>query len=393
MDIERLIGIESVREFFNIEDTNNISARAREFMEVMDSAVFEPGEEIVSYGDTSESGMYIILKGSAEVVSPNGIIVNNLVVGDFIGERALIKDDVRAATVRALEYVECAHISRALFEDIADKNRRIYAFIIDMLYEKTTRLVMKQQRINTELEIAAIIQESMLEHDFSHINLLPDIHFYAETKPAKEVGGDFYDVFMIDENRLCFLVADVAGKSISAAMFMMMSKTYIKNFALVGMPINEVAFKTNNALAANNAADIFVTAFLCVLDITTGQLQYVNCGHNRPYISRNGNDFVMMSKDEAQADLVIGVIPDTPYSLQTTNLYPGDKIFMYTDGITEALNNKGEFFDDSGLMRALNDADKTRDPKEFVDDVYEAMMEFVGDAQQSDDVTMVYLSR
>ncbi len=393
MDIEKLIKIDTIREFFNITDDKGVPEGARALLENMELAVFEKGDMIVTLGDTAESGMFIILEGNTEVLNKCNENINTLGTGDFIGELALINDDKRAATVRALGHVECAHISKPLFEKIADMNRKIYAGFMNMLYVRTTRLVTQQQKIKAELDTATKIQESMLEHDFSDFNKLDNINIYAAMKPAKEVGGDFYDVFMIDKDRMCFLVADVAGKSVSGAMFMMMAKTHIKNYALLGMPINEVAFRANNALAENNKADKFVTAFLCVLNVYTGELEFADCGHNRPYISRKGGDFVMMTKEEAAADLVLGMMSDMPYRMQKTFLMPGDKMFLYTDGVTEAMNEAEEFFSDSGLAEALNAEDKEAKPETFVENIFEKVTSFAGEASQSDDITMVYLSR
>ena len=138
-----------------------------------------------------------------------------------------------------------------LFDEIAMKNRKIYGSFMNMLYTKTTKLVTEQERIKSELEIATRIQAGCLEDDFTKVNQLPNVNLTARMRPAKEVGGDFYDVFMIDDSHLCFLIADVSGKGVPAALFMSMAKIHIKNYAALGLPLAEVVSRANDNLLFN----------------------------------------------------------------------------------------------------------------------------------------------
>jgi sigma-B regulation protein RsbU (phosphoserine phosphatase) len=195
---------------------------------------------------------------------------------------------------------------------------------------------------------------------------------------------------MIDDKHMCFLIADVSGKSVPGAMFMMMSKTHIKNYASLGMPLDEVVYRVNERLCENNMANMFVTLFVCTLDLETGIVSYVDAGHNLPYISKAGGEFKMLS---CEANLVVGMMEDMPYNLQTLELKKGDRIFFYTDGVTEAMNKKDEFYTERRLEEALNSIDKNLSPEEFLEENYRRVEEFTEGAEQSDDITMLYLAR
>lgn len=391
MDIERLKEVKTIQEFFQITGETAISDGTKAFLEAMTEVKIPAGMDIVTYGHESEDGMYIILEGIADVYSSNNNLINTLSVGDFIGELGLINDDIRAATVRARGDVICANISRKLFDKIAFHNRKVYGTFMNMLYNKTTKLVSEQERIKSELEIAKQIQAGCLENDFTEFNSLRDVKLTARMRPAKDVGGDFYDMFMIDESHLCFLIADVSGKGVPAAMFMSMAKTHIKNYATLGLPLSEVACRVNNQLCYKNQAMMFVTAFICVLDLETSKLTFINAGHNLPFVKHDDGEFDMV---KAKANLVLGMMEDVPYKEQYMDLKKGDCIYMYTDGVTEALNPKQELLGDAYLKNMLNRyAQKASDVDVFVDKMYEEVDAFADGEMQADDITMVYLCR
>ena len=391
MNAEMLREITTIQEFFKITPGEELKEGTRMLLEAMEEVAFEPGQDIVTFGADSDDGMYIILNGTTKVLSQDGKLINTLYSGDFIGELGLINDDKRGATVRAIDRVICANISKALFEDIASKNRKIYGTFMNMLYTKTTKLVTEQERIKSELAIATRIQSECLENDFTPFNKLPDIKLKACTRPAKEVGGDFYDMFMIDENHLCFLIADVSGKGVPAAIFMSMAKTHIKNYATLGLPLSEVAERANDQLCYKNESGMFVTAFICVLDLNTGEVTYINAGHNRPFIIGEDGRFSMV---QAKANLALGMMEGVPYKEQKLTLAKYNCIYMYTDGVTEALNTRDEFFGDQRLEQVVNEnMDKAGDVDGFLDAMYTAVDDFAEGAMQADDITMVYLSR
>ena len=391
MDAEALKQVSTIREFFKIDEEKELSEGTRLLLEAMTELEIPKGRDIVTCGAGSEDGMYIILSGKADVFSSDGTRINRLGAGDFVGELGLINDDNRAATVRASSDVRCANISKRLFEDIASRNRKIYGSFMNMLYTKTTKLVTEQERIKSELSIATKIQADCLENDFTAFNRLTAVNLTAHMKPAKEGGGDFYDVFMIDQDHLCFLIADVSGKGVPAALFMTMAKTHIKNFATVGLPLAEVAVRANNQLCYKNESGMFVTAFICVLDVRSGEVQFVNAGHNCPFVQKQDGAFEMF---RAKANLVFGLMEDVPYREQTLTLNPGDSIYLYTDGVTEALNPEQELFGDDRLYEILNrHRAQAGEPETFVQAIYREVQAFADGEPQADDITMLYVTR
>lgn len=391
MNVELLRTIPTVQEFFRVKAEGEIPESTRLLLEAMQEVVFETGEDIVTIGEESEDGMYIITEGHTDVLNDQGECVNKLGKGDFIGELGLINDDRRGATVRATDRVVCANISKRLFFEVANRNKKIYGMFMNMLYRKTEKLVAEQERIKSELAIATKIQVSCLEKDFTPFHQLPDVYVTADMCPAKEVGGDFYDIFMIDDTHLCFAIADVSGKGVPAALFMSMAKTHIKNYASLGLPLDEVAFRVNNQLCYKNEEGMFVTAFICVLDFETNEMKFINAGHNPPFLMKSGEEFVMM---KPKANLVFGMMEDVPYQEQRILLEKGDVIYLYTDGVTEALNAENELFGEKRLAEALNRCrDKIDRSDAFMKQLYREVDVFANGVSQADDITMLCLSR
>ncbi|MCR4586072.1 MAG: SpoIIE family protein phosphatase [Lachnospiraceae bacterium] len=392
MDIERLSRMPSIRKFFAIEDGGDIPEGVRLFLSAMQEVKIPAKSDVVTYGAGCEDGMYIILSGSCEVLSASGEKINtSLGEGDFVGELALMNDQPRSATVRAVTDVSCANISKQLFEEIGSSNRKIYGSFMTMLYNRTTHLVKEQERVRTELAVASRIQDGLLEHDFSEFNELDHVKLYACTRPAKEMGGDFYDMFMIDEDHLCFLIADVSGKGIPAAMFMSMAKIHIKNYASLGLPLDEVAIRTNDQLCYKNEEEMFVTVFLCVLDLKTNELKFINAAHGSPFVSRAGGSF---TAPKIKTNIAFGIYEGVKYIEQSMLLEPGDSIYIYTDGVNEANNKDWEMFGNERLEAALNqNKELLAEPEKLVGRLYGEIDAFAGEAEQSDDITMVYLTR
>lgn len=391
MNAEYLRTLPTIREFFKIKETGELQEGTRLLLEAMTEITIPSGQDVVTFGEPSDDGMYIILEGTTDVLAKDGKLINTLGAGDFIGELGLINDDTRGATVRASGQVRCANISKALFDEIAMKNRKIYGSFMNMLYTKTTKLVTEQERIKSELEIATRIQAGCLEDDFTKVNQLPNVNLTARMRPAKEVGGDFYDVFMIDDTHLCFLIADVSGKGVPAALFMSMAKIHIKNYAALGLPLAEVVSRANDNLCYKNEEGMFVTAFICVLDVETGDVNFVNAGHNLPFLSQGDGEFCML---QAKANLVLGLMDGIPYREQHLQLNPGDCIYLYTDGVTEALNPEQKLLGDDYLKDMLNRHRKdSANVEEFVQAMYREVDDFADGETQADDITMVYLSR
>ena len=255
--------------------------------------------------------------------------------------------------------------------------------------ENLTRETAEKERIATELDVAAEIQSGMLPKDFP---ARKDFELFATMTPAKEVGGDFYDFYMLDETHLAITVADVSGKGIPAALFMVITKTVLQNFAASFYKQNGLApvvAAANEQLCAQNDAMMFVTAFVGVLDLETGEFVYVNAGHNPPVIFRaeeNHCEFLDVKKN-----FVLGPMDGIPFVEQRVNFKRGDLIFLYTDGVTEALNVADEEYLPDRLIAFMNSIDCRADLQTLLKNVRGDVSKHVGAAEQSDDITMFAL--
>ncbi len=254
---------------------------------------------------------------------------------------------------------------------------------VDNLMEITA----EKERIGTELELASRIQASMLPSIYPAFPERDEFDIYGSMSPAKEVGGDFYDFFFVDENRLVIAIADVSGKGVPAALFMMISKILVQNLALIGHSPKEVLEIANRQICNNNPEDMFVTLWVGMLDVSTGRLVAADAGHEYPVFKQGDGVFELMKDPHGPA---IGVMEDVPYREYEVQLEPGDKLFLYTDGVPEATSNDEELFGIDRMVEALRPVgDKA--PHEVLDAVNEAVAEFVGEAAQFDDLTMLCL--
>lgn len=253
--------------------------------------------------------------------------------------------------------------------------------------ENMARTAAEKEHIKTELDLARNIQEGMLPKDFPRQQ---EFSLSAAMHPAKDVGGDFYDFYFLDEDHLAVTVADVSGKGIPAALFMVIAKTLLKDSTIGAKhpeKLSEAVEQANDALIDSNQAGMFVTAFCGVLDLKTGEFHYANAGHNPPLL-RHGTDFSFIPKAKS---LVLGVMEGEAYPTETIPLAPGDAIFLYTDGVTEAMNENGEMFRENRLQATLKSTPPTADAGALTSAVQEALQAYVGDAEQSDDITMLAL--
>ncbi len=240
-------------------------------------------------------------------------------------------------------------------------------------------------RIDKELEFARIIQMSALPNTFPPFPDHKEIDIFASMNAAKEVGGDFYDFYLVDENKLAFIIADVSGKGIPAAMFMMTSKTLIKSLATEGNDISTTITAANTKLCENNEANMFITAFMGCLDLNTGKLEYVSAGHNPPLIKHGDGSFEYLPKSKT---IVLAAMEGYPYKAQELQLEPGDVIYTYTDGVTEATDSNNELYGEPRLKDALNNQSWSS-MEELCRGIKKDVDAFVGDAPQFDDITML----
>jgi sigma-B regulation protein RsbU (phosphoserine phosphatase) len=245
----------------------------------------------------------------------------------------------------------------------------------------------EKERIGAELNVATRIQASMLPSIFPAFPDRSEFEIYASMLPAKEVGGDFYDFFLIDEQTLAVVMADVSGKGVPAALFMVIAKTLLKNNAQNGQSPKEVFETVNNLLCENNEAGMFVTVFMGYLDIPSGKFSFVNAGHNPPLIRRKGEAFEWL---HTKVGFVLAGMEDMVYVEGETRLNAGDEFYLYTDGVTEAVNNEYELFTDPRLLEVANSY-LDLPIKEFTVSVKREIDKFAEGAEQADDITMLML--
>ena len=248
-------------------------------------------------------------------------------------------------------------------------------------------MIKEQERIVKELSTARQIQKSVLPHIFPPFPDRAEIDLFATMDPAKDVGGDFYDFYFIDEDHLCLVIADVSGKGIPAALFMMLSKRILEDLARQEPTPSTILEKTNDLLCDNNQAEMFVTVWLGILEISTGKLTAANAGHEFPAICKKGGSFELYKDTHG---FVVGGMEGVHYKGYDLQLNPGDKLFVYTDGVPEATDGSGEMFGTDRMITALRSCtDNT--PEEILQGVKSAVDSFVGDAEQFDDLTMMCL--
>ena len=245
----------------------------------------------------------------------------------------------------------------------------------------------REERIAMELSVATKIQADLLPNTFPAFPDRKEFDIFASMTPAKEVGGDFYDFFMIDERHVAIVVADVSGKGVPAALFMVIGKTLIKVQSNKGKPLTETFYEVNNLLCETNKENLFITAFEGILDLVTGEFTFVNAGHEMPFISRGGRHF---KPYEIEPGFVLAGMEEMDFEGGTITLEPGDKIFQYTDGVTEAKDANNKFY---GMERleAVLDTVSDKSVNEILPVVKADIDAFVGEAPQFDDITMLCL--
>ncbi|MBQ9227637.1 MAG: SpoIIE family protein phosphatase [Eubacterium sp.] len=245
----------------------------------------------------------------------------------------------------------------------------------------------EKERIGTELGIASQIQEASIPSLFPAYPNRTEFDIYASMTPAKEVGGDFYDFFLIDDDHLALVMADVSGKGVPAALFMMVTKILINDRTLMGGTPGEILTFVNDRICENNSADMFVTVWMGILEISTGIITAANAGHDDPAVYRADGSFEIVKNRHGP---VIGAMEGLKYKNFEIRLGKGDKIFLYTDGVPEATDSQNRMFTTDGMLNALN-AGRNCSPQEILNTVWDHVNAFVGDAPQFDDLTMLCL--
>lgn len=271
-------------------------------------------------------------------------------------------------------------------EELFDSFKEMYSDVREYIDELST-VTAEKEKIGAELSVAAHIQASMLPCIFPAFPERKEIDIYATMDPAKEVGGDFYDFFMVDDRHLAIVMADVSGKGVPAALFMVIGKTLIKDHTTPGRDLGRVFTEVNNLLCEANSEGLFITAFEGVLDLVTGEFNYVNAGHEMPFVCKTGGNF---EAHKIRPGFVLAGMEDMRYKAGSMMLDIGDKIFQYTDGVTEATNINNELYGMYRLSEILNKV-HDRAPQDILTSVKKDIDEFVGEAPQFDDITMLCL--
>ena len=267
-----------------------------------------------------------------------------------------------------------------LSEDISD-----LAVAIDKYTGEITKLTGERERAAAEMDTAGAIQAGQLPNKFPAFPDRTDFDIYASMTPAKDVGGDFYDFFFVDEDHLALVIADVSGKGVPAALFMMMSRMMINDYTSFGLSPAEVLTRVNEKICRNNDKNMFVTVWLGILEISTGKVTAANAGHEYPMLRQPGGVF---EKLKDKHGFVLGGMSGKTYTQYEFTLRKGGTLFVFTDGVTEARAPDRKMFREERLIESLNKSPDAP-PKELLELVHRDVSEFVGDAPQSDDLTML----
>ena len=342
------------------------------------------GETIIAYHQAKDRTRFYAIGGL--------IILMAMILAGAVVLGSRIVDPLNSMTKKISELSETNRVFKMedefrtgdevqkLAESFADISERTVQYM-----ETVLQVTAEKERIGAELSLANAIQSNMLPHIFPAFPTRHEFDIYASMDPAKEVGGDFYDYFLIDDDHLCMVMADVSGKGVPAALFMMASKIILQSVAMLGSHPAEILNKTNEAICSNNEAEMFVTVWLGILDIPTGRLVAANGGHEYPCIKRPGGKFEIFRDKHA---LVLGAMDDTVYSEYEMTLEPGTKLFLYTDGLPEASDPDNVLYGMERMVDALNE-DPDADPEQILKRVRRRVDEYVREAEQFDDLTML----
>ena len=240
-----------------------------------------------------------------------------------------------------------------------------------------------------ELDTARQVQLSMLPKKFPPFPNVKQIDIFGRMEAAKSVGGDFFDFFLIDDDRLGFVIGDVSGKGISASIFMAVAMTIIRTFGVTGMTTNECLSQSNELLYANSSESMFVTVFYGVLNYKTGELKYTNAGHNYPYLLTNENKVIELNTNSS---VILGAFPNPEFIENKVKLEPNTTIITYTDGVTEAMNEDRQLLGNSSLVQYLDFMQTKNTTKNMVDEIFDLVKQHANGCEQSDDITVLTVS-
>lgn len=333
----------------------------------------------------------------AQVITVTLILALFVVVGQAFYLHRVFLRPVKTITYEARRFAEENTISEPELTDrirnrdelgllsrsIDEMEGRIVSYVEDL-----TKMTAEKERLRTELSLAAEIQKNVLPRVFPAFPDRREFDLYATMTPAKEVGGDFYDFFLTDEDHLCLSIADVSGKGVPAALMMMSSKIILANFAKMGNRPGKILEAANEAILSGSREGMFMTAWLGILELSTGKLTAACAGHEYPALYQPGGSFELLKE---RPGLVLGGMEGIHYRDYEVTLQPGARLFLYTDGVSEATTRDNRLFGKERLLASLNQ-NPLASPKELLRTVQESVNDFVKDAEQFDDLTMLCIS-
>lgn len=360
----------------------------------------DEGQLLLSPGEINHH-LYLLLSGQLNVCfdvvdSAASIPINP---GEYIGEMSIIEERETSAFVVAQAPSRLVAIHEDQFWQKAAKYPEVMRNMLQMFSQRMrkqnqmTRRSLEQQlyleHLQHELEAAGKIQANILPQEFPLFPDHPEVDVCAIMEPAKEVGGDFYDAFALDDDHVCVAVGDVSGKGLPAAMFMVRSITLLRMTLSKKKKFSSMMDKINQMLCENNKDFTFLTLFVAMLNVRTGELEIVNGGHNPPFVSFGGEPFRLLPMPKGA---LLGVSPSITFETKLVQMQPGDALVLYTDGVTESEDRQQQQFSAARAVQALNTAVPPHTPATLIKQLHDAVLDFAQDAPQSDDMTILALT-
>lgn len=395
--------IASIKDRFNGDTV--ILSKSLEELASQKKASYEEVFGIKSYVVVRRYKDFYVLEGMplSEVYAPYNVILIALTLvyaGVFIVLFLLLSRMIEEQVVRGVYSLNgtLSKITEGNLEEKADfRNSIEFDGLSDGINHTVDRLKQMigeaEKKMEEELAFAKEIQTSAVPNIFPPFPEQESFGLYAMMDTAKAVGGDFYDFFMINDHTLALVMADVSDKGMPAALFMMRAKTLIKTYAEQGLPVEEVASKANAALCEENSTKMFVTAWIGFLDLDNGKISFVHAGHTKPIVlGETGARYLARKKNR-----MLGIFESSPYERQELELHSGESLLLYTDGVTEAMDQEKELYGEPRLLKlvkkckGIGEADRNQYAKEQCHKVYEDVKAFAGSADQSDDITLLWL--
>lgn len=359
---------------------------------------FAPARMLLITPQQFNQHLYVLLSGQLMAHIHADDLEKGFVIqaGEFVGEVSFIDNQAPTSYVTASQDCLLLCIPETLFWTefllIPGVSKNLLRLINirtrarNQALQKSLEQEMRLELLEKELLIAQELQANMLPQR-PLFATLSGMDVDAMMKAAKEVGGDLYDAFILDDDRICVAIGDVAGKGIPAALFMMRSITILRNEMLMTKDLLQTIRTMNMTLCQNNTQCMFVTLTIFVLNLSSGELQYVNGGHNRSFLGNFAEGFKYLEQPKG---ILVGINPAANFQVASINLKPGDTLIAYTDGITEANNLSQEEYSEQRLLNLIN-SQPEHDANGLINRILEDVHEFVGGADQSDDLTLLIL--